>query len=60
MLPTVALVGAIVPVAAGHEAASRIPDAELVVLDDAGHVPIMTRPRKVADAVTQWWDRVQP
>lgn len=51
---------AIVPVAAGHEAASRIPDAELVVLDDAGHVPIMTRPRKVADAVTQWWDRVQP
>lgn len=51
---------AIVPASMGRAAASRIPGAELVGLDDAGHVPILTRPQQVADAITAWWSRVGP
>ena len=62
-VPTLVVHGeldAIVPTSMGRAAASRIPGAELVVLDDAGHVPILTRPQQVADAITAWWSRVGP
>jgi pimeloyl-ACP methyl ester carboxylesterase len=53
-LPTLILHGAedrIVPVAQAHMLASRLGDARLVVLDEAGHVPTLTRPRQVAEAI---------
>jgi pimeloyl-ACP methyl ester carboxylesterase len=59
-VPTLVIHGekdAIVPASMGREAAARIPGAELVTLDDAGHVPILTRPDVVADAITHWWSR---
>jgi pimeloyl-ACP methyl ester carboxylesterase len=60
-VPTLVIHGAldvIVPPSMGREAASRIPSSELVILDDAGHVPIITRPDAVAAAITDWWSRV--
>lgn len=60
-VPTLVLHGsadAIVPVANGEAAAARIPDAELVVLEGVGHVPPLTRPHEVAEAITDWWSRV--
>jgi pimeloyl-ACP methyl ester carboxylesterase len=56
-VPTLVIHGrldAIVPLSAGGAAAAAIPGAELVVLDDAGHVPTMTRPREVVDAIDAW------
>lgn len=56
--PTLVIHGArdaIVPLDVAREAAARIPEARLVVIDDAGHVPILTRPRQVADAINAWW-----
>jgi pimeloyl-ACP methyl ester carboxylesterase len=53
-IPTLILHGtadAIVPASAGHHLASTIPDAELVLLDGAGHVPTFTRTREVVDAI---------
>lgn len=41
----------IVPVAAAEELCRRLPKAELKVIAGAGHVPTMTRPREVADAI---------
>ena len=37
--------------AAAEELAATIPEAELVVLPDAGHVPTLSRPEAVVDAV---------
>lgn len=48
----------IVPVAAGREVAGAIPDAELVVLADAGHVPTVTHPVEVAAAIDAWAERL--
>lgn len=62
-VPTLVLHGAedlSAPLAGAREVAARIPGAELVVFDDAGHVPILTRPDAVAAAIDRWWDRVQP
>jgi pimeloyl-ACP methyl ester carboxylesterase len=42
---------AIVPVELSRELAKRLPDAELVELDGSGHVPTMTRPGDVVDAI---------
>jgi len=59
-VPTLVIYGeqdVIVPPSMGREAAARIPGAELVLLDDAGHVPILARPQVVADAITAWWAR---
>lgn len=56
-VPTLLIHGrrdAIVPLSAAREAAAAIPGAELVVIDDAGHVPTMTRPREVAAAIDAW------
>ncbi|HEX6871041.1 MAG TPA: alpha/beta hydrolase [Micromonosporaceae bacterium] len=43
----------IVPPAAGQWLAQNLPDATLLLLDGAGHVPTMTRPREVAEAIDQ-------
>ena len=60
-VPTLIVHGArdaVAPVEVAREAATRIPEARLVVLDDAGHVPILTRPHQVAGAVSSWWASV--
>jgi pimeloyl-ACP methyl ester carboxylesterase len=60
-VPTLVIHGAldaISPIAGAHELAARIPDAELYIHDDAGHVPILTRPASVAKVLDAWWQRV--
>lgn len=49
---------AIVDVAAAEALAASLPRAELIVLDDAGHVPTMTRPDVVAELIEDWLARV--
>jgi pimeloyl-ACP methyl ester carboxylesterase len=44
----------IIPVDAAQAAAAAIPEAELVVLPDTGHVPTLTRPEKVVEAIDRW------
>lgn len=44
----------IVPLAGGELLAKTLPDAELVVLQGSGHVPTLTRPREVVDAIRSW------
>jgi pimeloyl-ACP methyl ester carboxylesterase len=44
------------PVAAAEEMAERIPDARLLVLDDAGHVPTLSRPAEIAHAIAEFID----
>lgn len=41
----------IVPIEVGKALAAALPDCELQVLEGCGHVPTMTRPEKVADAI---------
>lgn len=43
---------AIVPVEIGRMMAAQLPDAQLVLIDGAGHVPTMTRPYEVVKAIT--------
>ena len=60
-VPTLVIHGrldAIVPLSSARAAAAAIPGAELVVLDDAGHVPTMTRPREVVAAIDAWAARL--
>lgn len=60
-VPTLVIHGerdAIVPLEMGRAAAEAIPDAELVVIPGAGHVPTMTRPREVVGAITTWAARL--
>ena len=57
-VPTLVVHGSrdrIAPVAGAQELARGIPDAQLVVLDGAGHLPILSRPDDVAAAIAQWW-----
>lgn len=61
-VPTLVVHGAldaIAPVAGARELAATVPDAHLVVLDDAGHVPLLTRPREVVDTLTDWWSQIR-
>jgi pimeloyl-ACP methyl ester carboxylesterase len=44
---------AIVSVSESRALVELLPDAELVVLDGTGHVPTMTRPHDVADAINR-------
>lgn len=44
----------IIPVQAAELMAGVIPEAELVVLPDTGHVPTLTRPQEVVDAIDRW------
>lgn len=53
-VPTLVIHGtadAIVPFAIGEWMAASIPDATLVPLEGAGHVPTLTRPREVVGAI---------
>lgn len=47
----------ITPVSASEEMARRIPDARLVIVEDAGHVPVITRPAQVVEAISAFFDR---
>jgi len=42
---------AIVPIGIGEWMATAIPDATFVPIEGAGHVPTLTRPREVVDAL---------
>lgn len=44
----------IVPIQQAHELAALIPDARLVVLEGAGHVPTVTRPTAIVQAMTDF------
>lgn len=60
-VPTVVVHGAqdrIHPLSGGEAFAAGIPDAELVVIDDAGHVPTLSRPQRIADTVSDLVERV--
>lgn len=62
-VPTLVIHGdrdAIVPLAVGRATAAAIPDAELVVISGAGHVPTVTRPGAVVEAITEWAARHPP
>lgn len=48
----------IIPVAVADMMAGALANATLRVIDGAGHVPTMTRPREVVDAITEWWAAV--
>lgn len=53
-IPTLVLHGrqdVIAPLAAAETLAARIPDATLVVAEDAGHVPTLTRPAWIAEQI---------
>ncbi len=45
----------IVPLQDAQNLASFIPKSELVILKDAGHVPTLTRPIEVANAISMFW-----
>jgi pimeloyl-ACP methyl ester carboxylesterase len=56
-LPTLVIHGeedAIVPLAIGRTIAASIPDSQLVILPGTGHVPTLTRPIEVVDAIDRW------
>jgi pimeloyl-ACP methyl ester carboxylesterase len=60
-VPTLVIHGdrdAIVPLEVGRATAAAIPDAELVVITGAGHVPTVTRPHAVVEAISQWAARL--
>lgn len=60
-VPTLVLHGEldrIVPLDIGRYVAASIPGAELVVIPGAGHVPSITRPQAVVDAIEEWSTRV--
>jgi len=41
----------IVPIEASRQLAELLPDVELLELEGSGHVPTMTRPNEVVDAI---------
>lgn len=56
--PTLILHGerdVIIPPDAASSLAEVIPHCELVLIPGAGHVPTLTRPEAVVDAVNTWW-----
>jgi len=56
-VPTLVIHGAddaIVPLAIGRAVAAAISNSELVVLPNAGHVPTLTRPAEVVEAIDGW------
>jgi pimeloyl-ACP methyl ester carboxylesterase len=46
---------ALVPVEAAQRLARTVPNARLSILDGAGHVPTVTRPREVAQAIDAYF-----
>ncbi len=56
-VPTLVVHGgqdAIVPVAVAEYVVSQIPGATKVIIDDAGHVPSVTRPVELVAAIERW------
>jgi pimeloyl-ACP methyl ester carboxylesterase len=56
--PTLILHGeldALVPIAAANELVHTLPNAKLIALPGAGHVPTVTRPQEVARAITAFF-----
>jgi pimeloyl-ACP methyl ester carboxylesterase len=56
-VPTLVIHGeddAIIPLAIGKAVAQAIPDSELFVLAGTGHVPTLTRPAEVVEAIDRW------
>jgi pimeloyl-ACP methyl ester carboxylesterase len=37
--------------------AEKMPNFELVLLEGAGHLPMMERPTQLNDAITRWLDK---
>lgn len=61
--PTLVLHGTLdglVPVANARLLASRIPGAELALVEGTGHLPLLERPEPVRDLLLDWLDRVGP
>jgi len=59
-IPTLLIHGdtdAIVPLSDAEHAASQIPNNHLHVIQGAGHVPTVTRPREVADEINQFFSK---
>jgi len=57
-VPTLIIHGSqdrIVPLAASQDMATTIPNSRLVVIDGAGHVPTMTHPARVAEAINSFF-----
>ncbi|MGZ6753818.1 MAG: alpha/beta fold hydrolase [Nocardioides sp.] len=60
-VPTLVVHGeldAVVPLSVARQVTAALADAELVVVPGAGHVPTLTRPQAVVDAVTAWAPRL--
>lgn len=58
--PTLILHGehdAIIPPEVAVALSDVIPNCEILVIPGAGHVPTLTKPQAVADAVRDWWAR---
>jgi pimeloyl-ACP methyl ester carboxylesterase len=56
-VPTLVIHGendSIVPLAIGQAVAAAIPNAEIAVIPDAGHIPTLTRPDAVVSAIEDW------
>ncbi|MDW3689001.1 alpha/beta hydrolase [Cupriavidus sp. CV2] len=57
-LPTLVLRGrrdVIAPLASSEKLAALVPNAKLVVAEDGGHVPTITRPERVADKIDEFF-----
>ncbi|MBZ0284343.1 MAG: alpha/beta hydrolase [Anaerolineae bacterium] len=62
LLPTLIIHGEddqIVPLAASQWLATQIPNAHLHIVKDAGHVPSVTHPEAVAEAINQYFAAVE-
>lgn len=62
-VPTLVVHGSndlIIPIEAAKALASGISGAELVVIDDAGHVPTITRPSELVTEIERWHAGVHP
>jgi len=57
--PTLVVVGRLdrwSPLAQHEDMASHIPNAELVVIEDSGHMTLLEQPGQVSDALLRWLD----
>lgn len=61
-VPALVLCGerdAVCPVSTHEEMAELIPGAELSVVEGAGHLSTIDRPRRVAEALLEWTEKIQ-
>jgi pimeloyl-ACP methyl ester carboxylesterase len=59
--PTLALTGSkdtTIPPSQSYLMAEKIPNCELVLIEGAGHVPMMERPTQLNEAITRWLDKI--